>query len=99
MRPIDDQLTKYLTDAHSIEEQALQQLEFAPRLARDPELAEAFRTHFAETVNQRRLLEQRLEARGAQPSRAKDVVMRAGGAGFLLLARLQARTPGQLTTH
>jgi len=28
---LDDQLTKYLTDAHSIEQQALAQLKTAPR--------------------------------------------------------------------
>ncbi len=34
-----EQLTKYLTDAHSIEEQALAQMRTAPDLAGDPELA------------------------------------------------------------
>ena len=32
-RTIDEQLTKYLTDAHSIEEQALVQMKAAPRIA------------------------------------------------------------------
>jgi ferritin-like metal-binding protein YciE len=38
---IHEQLTKYLTDAHSIEEQALAQLRTA-KIAGDPELARAF---------------------------------------------------------
>ena len=42
-RTVDDQLTKYLTDVHSIEVQALAQLERAPEIAGDPALAEAFR--------------------------------------------------------
>ena len=40
---IDEQLTKYLADAHSIEEQALQQLRGAPDAVSDPELAGIFR--------------------------------------------------------
>ena len=34
-----EQLTKYLTDAHSIEEQALAQLKTAPEIAGDNDLA------------------------------------------------------------
>src|ERR671925_441098 len=51
---LDEQLTKYLTDAHSIEEQALQQLRSAPDLAGDPEIAAAFREHLAETERHER---------------------------------------------
>jgi ferritin-like metal-binding protein YciE len=36
---LDEQLTKYLSDVHSIEEQALQQLRSAPKIAGDEELA------------------------------------------------------------
>ena len=36
---IQDQLTKYLTDAHSIEEQALAQMRAAPDISGDPEIA------------------------------------------------------------
>ena len=46
------QLTKYLTDVHSIEEQAIAQLELAPRIAGDPGLKEAFRLHLEETRGQ-----------------------------------------------
>jgi ferritin-like metal-binding protein YciE len=42
---LDEQLTKYLTDAHSIEEQALVQMRSAPKLAGDPEIASAFERH------------------------------------------------------
>ena len=49
MTRIDEQLVKYLSDAHSIEEQALQQLRAAPDAAGDPELARIFREHLAET--------------------------------------------------
>ena len=42
-RDIHEQLTKYLTDAHSIEVQAIAQLKDAPDLAGDPGFAGALR--------------------------------------------------------
>jgi ferritin-like metal-binding protein YciE len=93
------QLIKYLTDAHSIEVQALAQLRTAPDLAGDPDNAAAFREHLAETEEHERLVRGLLEARGAKPSRTKDAVMALGGKGFLLFARLQPDTPGKLQAH
>ena len=49
MADIREQLTKYLTDAHSIEEQALAQLRTAPKIAGAPELSDAYREHLVET--------------------------------------------------
>ncbi len=96
---LQEQLTKYLTDAHSIEEQALAQLRKAPDLAGDPELAAAFREHLTETEGHERLVRNLLEARDAAPSRVKDAVMALGGKGFLFFARLQPDTPGKLLAH
>jgi ferritin-like metal-binding protein YciE len=96
---LQEQLTRHLTDAHSIEEQALTQMRKAPDLAGDPELARIFREHLAETEDQERRVRERLEARGADPSRTKDLVARAGGAGMLLFARSQPDTPGKLVAH
>lgn len=96
---IHDQLTKYLADAHSIEQQALVQLKTAPEIAGDPDLAEAFRTHEAETVGHERLVKHLLEARDESPSSLKDTVMKAGGKGFVLFARAQPDTPGKLLAH
>lgn len=42
---LDEQLDKYLTDVHSIEQQALAQLKTAPKIAGDPELAAVFCGH------------------------------------------------------
>ena len=98
-RELDDQLTKYLTDAHSIEVQALAQLRTAPDLAGAPALADAFRAHLAETETHEQIVRDLLEARGEQPSRVKDAVMHVGGKGFLLFARLQPDTPGKLLAH
>ena len=99
LRPIDDQLIKYLTDAHSIEEQALAQMRAAPDLAGDAELAEAFRAHLTETERHEQLVRERLEAHGAAPSKLKDTVMAVGGKGFVLFARSQPDTTGKLTAH
>lgn len=96
---LQEQLTKYLTDAHAIEAQALQQLKTAPDVAGEPELARVLRDHYGETLEHERLVRERLEARGAEPSTVKDLVARAGGVGFLLFARLQPDTPGKLTSH
>jgi ferritin-like metal-binding protein YciE len=96
---IDEQLTKYLTDAHSIEEQALVQMRLAPRIAGDPGLASIFREHWAETEGHERRMRERLEAHGGAPSRIKEVVMKAGGVGFALFASSQPDTPGKLVAH
>ena len=98
-RELDEQLTKYLTDAHSIEEQALAQLRAAPELAGDEAIANAFRGHLRETEEHESTVRGLLEARGAKPSRVKDTVMWVGGKGFLLFARLQPDTPGKLLAH
>ena len=98
-RAIDDQLTKYLTDVHSIEIQALAQLEKAPEIAGGPLLANAFRAHLDETRNQERLISEALEARGADPSKLKDVAGRVGGWAMIAFARLNPDTPGKLTAH
>lgn len=98
-RELDEQLTKYVTDAHSIEVQALAQLRTAPEIAGAPELAQALRAHLAETEGHEQTTRDLLEQRGAQPSKVKDIVMGIGGRGFLLFARLQPDTPGKLLSH
>lgn len=99
MPDFSEQLVKYLTDAHSIEMQALAQLRTAPDLAGDPENAAAFREHLQETERHEQLVRDLLEKRDASPSRVKDTVMGVGGKGFLLFARLQPDTPGKLQSH
>lgn len=99
MTDLSDHLLKYLTDAHSIEVQALAQLRTAPDLAGDRENAAAFREHLRETERHEQLVRDLLEKRGASPSRLKDAVLGAGGKGFLLFAKLQPDTPGKLQSH
>jgi len=94
-----EQLTKYLADVHSIEEQALAQLRLAPRVAGDAELKRAFADHLRETEDQEQLVRGQLERRGAKPSTLKDVAGRAGGWGMILFARVNPDTPGKLAMH
>jgi ferritin-like metal-binding protein YciE len=98
-RSPQEQLVKYLADAHSIEEQALIQLRAAPDIAGDERLARIFREHFAETERHERLVRERLEAHDADPSKVKDLAGKAGGFGMVIFARSQPDTPGKLTAH
>lgn len=92
------QLVKYLTDVHSIEEQARIQMERAPKLV-EGALAEAFQRHLEETESQEQRVRDRLEAHDASPSKLKDVAGQAGGFGMVLFARSQPDTPGKLAMH
>ncbi|HXQ88363.1 MAG TPA: DUF892 family protein [Solirubrobacterales bacterium] len=92
------QLVKYLTDVHSIEEQARIQMERAPKLV-EGALAEAFQRHLQETESQEQRVRHRLEAHDASPSRLKDAAGQAGGLGMVLFARSQPDTPGKLAMH
>jgi ferritin-like metal-binding protein YciE len=96
---LQQQIVKYLTDAHSIEEQALPQMKAAPGIAKDERLAQIFRDHHMETERHERLVRERLDALGGSPTRLKDTVMKAGGAGFALFAKSQPDSPGKLVTH
>lgn len=96
---LDEQLTKYLTDAHSIEEQALVQMRSAPKLAGDPEIRTAFEQHLAETEAHESIVRERLQARDASPAMLKDLAGKVTGKGFALFAQFQPDTPGKLVTH
>jgi ferritin-like metal-binding protein YciE len=96
---LPEQITKYLTDLHSIEEQALAQMRLAPRVAGDSELQRIFVEHLNETEEQERLVRGQLERREAKPSAVKDVAGRVGGWGMILFARVNPDTPGKLAMH
>src|SRR3954447_26887771 len=98
-RTLFEQLTKYLTDVHSIEVQALAQMKAAPGIAGDERLAAIFREHLDETAEHKRLVEQELERRGEDTSSLKDVAGRVGGWAMVAFARLNPDTPGKLTAH
>jgi ferritin-like metal-binding protein YciE len=94
-----DQLRHFLSDLYSLELQDFTQLESAPELAGTPTLADALRSHRRTTERQIERLETRLAAIGGSASAVKDSVMKLGGKGFLLFARVQSETPGRLLVH
>jgi ferritin-like metal-binding protein YciE len=93
---LDEQLSKYLADAHAIEAQAIKLLEKAPGSAEDPELARLFSEHLQETREHQRLVAERLDARGVGPSGVKDAAMRAGALSWATFFELHPDTPGKL---
>jgi ferritin-like metal-binding protein YciE len=95
----DQQLISYLTDVHSIEVQALEQMKAAPGIAGDQQLALAFREHLDQTRDQERAVREMLEARGANPSTLKDVAGRVGGWAMVVFAKVNPDTPGKLAAH
>ncbi|MGE5617572.1 MAG: DUF892 family protein [Candidatus Woesearchaeota archaeon] len=98
-KTLEAQLTKYLADVHSIEEQALAQMKSAPSLAGDPTLAEPFVRHLPETEEHERLVRERLQARDGQPVRLKDLAGTLTGKGFAAFAASQPDAPGKLIAH
>jgi ferritin-like metal-binding protein YciE len=98
-RTIEDQLTKYLADVHSIEVQALAQMKAAPKLAGEGRLAAAFSAHLDETAEHELRVRDLLERRGADPSTLKDIAGRVGGWAMVAFARLSPDTPGKLVAH
>ena len=97
--PAREHIDDYLSDAHSIEEQALVQMKRAHKIAGDPGLAEAFREHERETEEHERLMRERLAAHDGKPSAVKEAIMKAGGVAFILFAKANPDTPGKLTAH
>ena len=98
-RTIQEQIVKYLADIHAIEEQALVQMKVAPKIAGDATLAAAFERHIGETEEQKRRVEERLEALGGSPSKVKDIAGTATAPAFALFAKFLPDTPGKLTSH
>jgi ferritin-like metal-binding protein YciE len=94
----ETQLVKYLTDAHSIEEQALVQMRRAPDLV-EGGLSHSFQRHLGETESQEQRVRERLEAHDASPSKIKDAAGKGGGFGMVLFARSQPDTPTKLAMH
>jgi ferritin-like metal-binding protein YciE len=96
---LDEQVIKYLTDAHSIEHQALEQMKRAPKIAGDPSISEQFSQHLTETEEHERRVRERLEQLGASPSTLKDLAGKVTGVGFALFAKFNPDTPGKLVAH
>lgn len=69
----------YLRDLHALEGQAEKLLEAGAGRVDDEHLEAAFRDHLEETRRHRQRIEGLLRERGAEPSRVKDTMLKAGG--------------------
>ncbi|HWE82901.1 MAG TPA: DUF892 family protein [Gaiellaceae bacterium] len=72
----EQQLVGALLDAHAMEEQSLQTLEAAVKVAGDPRLEALYRGHVAETERHLELIKERIEAHDASRSLVKDLAGR-----------------------
>ena len=93
---LDEQLNKYIADAHALETQAVALLQGGKRIAGDEQLKRLFDEHLTETREHKRRLEERLEDRGSSPSRLQDLALHAGGLGIGTFFAAQPDTPGKL---
>jgi ferritin-like metal-binding protein YciE len=93
---VEEQLVKYLADAHAIESQAIQMLEAAPKIVEEPGLAKLFEDHLAETRAQQQIVKARLEAHDASPSKLQDAMMRLGALDLGGFFKAQPDTPAKL---
>jgi ferritin-like metal-binding protein YciE len=93
---LEEQLVKYLADAHAIEAQAIQLLEKAPKIVNDRELAKVFEDHLEETRAQQEIVEARLHAHDASPNKLQDAAMRLGALNWGGFFAAQPDTPGKL---
>ena len=93
---LDQQLDKYLADAHAIEQQAIQLLKKAAKIAGVKDLAAAYEEHLDETEKHKELLERRLNERDSSPSRLKDSALRLGALNWGVFFQAQVDTPAKL---
>ncbi len=76
---LDSALLAYLRDVHALEGQAEKLLEAGAERVNDGHLEATFRDHLIETQRHRKRIEALLDERGANPSLAKDAMLKAGG--------------------
>jgi ferritin-like metal-binding protein YciE len=93
---LDNQLVRYLVDAHAIEQQAEQLLTKGPELVDGERLAEVFEQHLEETRGHSERIEARLDEHNAKPSRSRDVALRGGGLGIGAFLKAQPDTTAKL---
>src|SRR2546423_4349301 len=75
---VDQQLVRYLSEAHAMEKQALLLLSRGAEIVGDEEVARVFRAHELQTQEHARYVAERLEAHGESPSKVKDLALPRG---------------------
>jgi ferritin-like metal-binding protein YciE len=93
---MEEELVKYLADAHAIESQAIQMLESAPKIVEEPRFVKVFQDHLEETRSHREMIKARLDAHGASPSKLQDAAMRLGALNWGGFFKAQPDSPAKL---
>lgn len=93
---LQDKVITYLTDVHSLEQNALAQLRTGAEQAGDEQLKAVFTEHLAETEEHERLTRERLETCGASPSTLKDLGQKGGAMMSGIMAKTASDTTGKL---
>jgi ferritin-like metal-binding protein YciE len=75
MTALEEQLVKYIDEAHAMEQNVLRMLDSMIGTTSDPQMKRALERHRKQTEQQAERLEARLQAHGATPSKVKE----AGG--------------------
>ena len=96
MADVEEQLVKYLSEAHAMEKQALLLLSRGADIVGDEEIARIYRAHRLQTEEHERYVSERLEAHGESPSKVKDIAAQAGAVGIGSLAQAAPDTPTRL---
>src|SRR5919204_4658580 len=91
-----EDLVRYLQDAHGMEQQSLQTLQAAVRVAGDPQLESLYQGHVMETQTHLELLKERLETHDTSRSLVKDIAGRLTAAGLRVGGVADSDTPAKL---
>ena len=92
-----EQLVKYLIDAHAMEEQSVQLLDKGSSIIGDEQIARIYRAHLMQSQEHREHILKRLEAHGERPSRVKDLATKVGALGIGGAALAAPDTPVKLS--
>ncbi len=93
---IQERLVSYLTDVHSLEQNAISMLQMGAEQAGHQALKEAFRQHLNETQEHARLIGQCLERYEASSSTLKDMAQKGGAMLSGMVAKAAPDTAGKL---
>jgi ferritin-like metal-binding protein YciE len=93
---LEEQVVKYLADAHAIENQAIQLLESGQKIIGEGDLAKAMSDHLDETRSHQATVESRIEVLGGSPNKLKDAAMRLGALNWGGFFQAQPDTPAKL---
>jgi ferritin-like metal-binding protein YciE len=93
---MNEELVKYLQDVHGMEQQSLQTLEAAVKVAGDPQLEALYRGHVKETREHLRLIEERLDAHEGSRSLKQDLAGRLTAVGLAAGVLASPDTPAKL---